>query len=189
MKSVYFYITHPDALEEMRKITGEMEKCFKEKKFFATIVLCGAINERILSEKLIGHSKVRVSTSDKWQPGWEFYIENKTIFSLLSKKPKVELVRKTDVDLYDGQSIFHLKWGEIQTLFDIDFSFEKKVELTKKINIGETEREKIRKIHDLRVKYFHPFKLPSFDAKLKKDAEDAVKLTKELLNVFYEYPV
>ncbi len=25
MKSVYFYISHPDALEEMRKITGDLE--------------------------------------------------------------------------------------------------------------------------------------------------------------------
>ena len=128
---------------------------------------------------MIGHSEVL--SCNIWKPGWKFHLNNKETL-LKSKKEKEELVRKTEVKL-DKKLV---GWGEIKTLFDVDINFHKKVGLGKKIDIGKEEREKIQKIHDIRIKYFHPFKLPILDPNtLKEEAEKSRKLTRELLKDLY----
>lgn len=177
----YFYESYPEGLKEIGVISNEMEISFKEQRFFTTIILCGAINERLLTEKLIGHSKVLCSNI--WQPGWRFFVDNKGSLLEEKKGKKEEFVRKIEVNMHGNL----LNWSQIKSLFDIDIPLYKKLQLSKMAGIGEEEK-KMERIHKLRIKYFHPFKLPDLNM-LQKDAEEVRKLTRELLKDFYGVPI
>ena len=59
------------ALEEIKQIFQELKSNLNSNNLISTIILGGALNERLLSEKLIGHSQI-----NKNEPGYDFHKRN-----------------------------------------------------------------------------------------------------------------
>ena len=78
-----------------------------------------------------------------------------------------------------------LKWKQIQLLFDVKGSFKEKANLGRKIGLSKDDINKVKEIHGIRIKYFHPFRIPESDENIKSDVVKVVRLIRELLKDFY----
>ena len=194
----YKYHQDQKSLEEIKKIYDEIEECYKKELWFSTIILCGALSERLLSEKLLGHSVI-----DKKINGIVFFRDvekerivcgennKKQFFIKKIKKKEIELCENTVEGLKKREeSLCYTSSGKhhelIGALFNIENynTIKNKLKLAKLINMGQTEIDKINKIHEQRIKYFHP--LQGINLKqLKQEGEEIMESCKELIRNFY----
>lgn len=191
----YRYHTDKKILDEINHIHKEISISYANEQFFAVILLGGALNERVLTEKLLGHTVI-----DQKENGIVFVRKNAKIFFSKNEKAFVHLIKNKQIELcknednklvplkmliYAKNKRYRKDRDKILNIFHIKpaSTFQTEINLASEIGIGN-ELDTFKKIHEIRIKYFHPLGNINL-SQLKKDGNDVMELSMKLVKSFY----